>query len=89
MLTDTDRKVLRVLFNRYGLAMTPLHLPVLCRLTQRTETQVIASIKRLGAESYITFDSVTRYARVIEPFERGEEAPKIAVPIRTNHGFYD
>ena len=67
-LSDTERKLLRILFHCYGMMPARVDMRRLERLAQRTEKQIVAALRQLAEERYITLED--GIVRVVVPEER-------------------
>ncbi|MGO4106502.1 hypothetical protein [Paenibacillus sp. YAF4_2] len=63
MLNDTERKLLRILFNRNGHQKTRILIPELARLAGRETGQIRKALERLHEERFIEWE--IDYARVV------------------------
>lgn len=74
-LSDTERKVLRILFNRNGHSLVTIDPPYYAQLAGREEGQVRVALERLAERGHITWDPVFRWAQIVN-------MPTTPVPIR-------
>ncbi len=65
MLNDTDRKLLRILFNRNGHMNTRVMIPDLARLAQRDVGQIQKALERLQEERLIELSDKLNFIKVI------------------------
>lgn len=56
MLNDTERKLLRILFNRNGHQNTRILIPELARLAGREAGQIRKALERLHEERFIEWE---------------------------------
>jgi|GEM_PF-4696046 hypothetical protein len=64
-MTDTERKLLRILFNRHGHNNVRIYIPELCRLAQREVGQIRKALEQLRDERFIEWDEMMNFVRVI------------------------
>jgi len=79
MLSDNERKLLRILCSLYGQGWVTPDLERLCRLSGRSEQQVKAAVKRLIVERYVEIKPGS--LRVVEGWERQPPPPPRWVPM--------
>lgn len=84
MLSDTDRKVLRILFNIYRNNWSRPDLDQLCRLSGRPPQQVRAAVKTLIQERYVELDR--QFVRVVRAWEETAQPQPV---IRNYERFMD
>lgn len=65
MLSDTERKLLRILFNRNGHQNTRVLIPELARLAQREVGQIEKALQRLQEERFIERSDTLNFVKVI------------------------
>jgi len=73
MLTDTERKLLRILWSLYGNAWIKPDIDRICRLSVRPPDQVRAAVKGLIGKEYVELKP--GFIRVIQSCERQKPAP--------------
>lgn len=75
-LTDTERKLLRILVNRYGTNQVMIDIDLLARLSGRTPECVQQALQSLDTKGCISY-FVTRVEVLIPWPEKVEDRPKI------------
>lgn len=65
LLNDTERKLLRILYNRNGHQNTRISIPELARFAQREVGQIRKALENLREERFIEWEDSMDYARVI------------------------
>jgi len=70
MLSDRERKLLRILWNLNQLEWVKIDFALICRLTGWTENEVNLQIDRLIEEKYVERDEGDHFIRVIEAWDR-------------------
>ncbi|WP_127496301.1 MULTISPECIES: hypothetical protein [Paenibacillus] len=65
LLNDTERKLLRILFNRNGHQNTRIVIPELARFAQRETGQIRKALEKLREERFIEWEDTMDYVRVI------------------------
>lgn len=65
MLSDTERKLLRILFNRNGHQNTRVPISVLARLAQREDGQIRKALERLREERFIEWEEAINAIKVV------------------------
>ncbi|NIK71870.1 MULTISPECIES: hypothetical protein [unclassified Paenibacillus] len=64
-MNDTERKLLRILYNRNGHQNTRISIPELARFAQREVGQIRKALENLREERFIEWEDSMDYARVI------------------------
>lgn len=70
MMDDTDRKILRVMWNLYRFNAARINVGRLSRLSGRSKDQITGTLTRLCEERYIKWDEASATVQVIELDER-------------------
>ncbi len=74
ILTDTERKILRILFNRYRLDQTHADIDLLSRLSGRSPDRVQQALHGLAAKGHITYE--LPLVQVLLPWPDSPDPPK-------------
>ncbi|GLX70611.1 hypothetical protein [Paenibacillus glycanilyticus] len=70
MLNDTERKLLRILYNRNGHQNTPVSIPELARFAQREPGQIRKALERLREERFIEWEERINAVKVVPGWQQ-------------------
>ncbi|MCM3628261.1 winged helix-turn-helix transcriptional regulator [Paenibacillus glycanilyticus] len=65
MLNDTERKLLRILYNRNGHQNARILIPELARLAGREAGQIRKALERLQEERFIEWEETLNVVKVV------------------------
>jgi len=65
MLTDTERKILRIIWNRNRADASFISIPLYARMSGRREGQVLRALTSLAEKSVIEWDPTFKRVQVI------------------------